>query len=75
MKRPRGKPDNWEGQMLRDRREELGLSQHEVAKEAGIELRHYQQFEYGLRRFTHCYLSTGLKICEVLELDPYEFVT
>ena len=74
MKRARGKPEKWEAEMLRERRLELGLSQHEVAEEAGIDLRHYQQFEYGVRRFSHCYFSIGLRICEVLELDPFEFV-
>lgn len=74
MKKAKAKPATREGQMLRDRRIELDLTQGEVAKEAGIDLRHYQQFEYGVRRFTHCHMETALRICEVLELDPYEFI-
>ena len=74
MTKPRTKQALLEGQLLRDRRQELDLTQHQVAMEAGIELQQYQQFEYGTRRFTHCYMATGLRICEILELDPYEFL-
>lgn len=63
-----------EGTILRERRLELGLTQNEVARESGIDLQHYQQFEYGVRVFSNCRMQTGLRVCAVLELDPYEFI-
>ncbi len=66
--------DKNEGAILRQRRLELGMTQMEVARESGIELQHYQQFEYGVRPFSNCRLRIGLRICAVLELDPFEFI-
>ena len=63
-----------EGQILRERRQELGFTQLEVALQSGIELQQYQRFEYGQRRFTTCRMQMGLKICAVLELDPYDLL-
>ena len=63
-----------EGQILRERRQELGFTQLEVALQSGIELQQYQRFEYGQRRFTNCRMHMGLKICAVLELDPYDLL-
>ena len=66
--------DNREGQILRDRRLELGLTQEEVALELGMNIRQYQRYEYGEHRFSNCPMKIGLRICAVLELDPYEIV-
>lgn len=65
---------NREGEILRERRLELGMSQQEVAVEVGLHIRQYQRFEYGERRLSNCSLKMGLKICAVLELDPYELL-
>lgn len=59
---------------LRLRREEIGLSQQEVADAAGITLRQYQRFESGERRMASATLRIGLSVCHVLSLDPYRFV-
>lgn len=63
-----------EGQIIRDRRIELGLTQERAAMELGISLQQYQRYEYGERRFSNCPIRIGLRICAVLELDPFEVV-
>ena len=63
-----------EALILRKRRKELGLTQMDVALNAGIQLQHYQNFEYGIRQFSKSTAILVLRICAVLELDPYEVV-
>ena len=46
------------------------MSQTEVALNAGIQIQQYQKFEYGERKSS---MVLGLRICAILELDPYEF--
>jgi transcriptional regulator with XRE-family HTH domain len=65
---------NREGDILRERREELGLTQEQVAFELHMSTHQYQRFEYGHTNFSNCRMRTGLRICAVLELDPYEVV-
>lgn len=55
-----------EGKILKERRQELGFTQLEVASECGVELQQYQRFEYGQRRFTTCRMSLGLRINQSL---------
>lgn len=62
-----------EARILKARRKELGLSQTEVALNAGIQIQQYQKFEYGERKLSNSSMVLGLRICAVLELDPYEF--
>ena len=66
--------DNRAGQMLRDRRLELGMTQEEVALELGMSIHQYQRYEYGETKLSNCRMKIGLKICAILELDPYEAV-
>ncbi len=63
-----------EGSLLRQRRKELKLSQERVAEFASISLQSYQKYEYGERLFSRANMQTGLRICYVLELDPFEAV-
>ena len=63
-----------EAEVLKTRRLELGLSQQEVAVEAGMHIRQYQRFEYGERSLMKCTLDVGLRLCAVLELNPYELL-
>ena len=63
-----------EAQILRERRVELGLTQMQVALACGIELQQYQRFEYGTRSLATTRMEIGLKICAVLELDPYDLL-
>ncbi len=67
--------DNREGRMLRERRLELGMTQEEVALELRMSLHQYQRYEYGEQRLSNSRMKMGLRICAVLELDPYEMVT
>ena len=57
--------------MIRQRREELKLTQQEVAERAGILLRQYTRFETGERDICSSSARIVLSICAVLKLDPY----
>lgn len=60
---------------LRYRREDMGLSQQQVADLSGITLRQYQRFESGERSMASASMRIGLSICNTLKLDPYRFVS
>lgn len=60
--------------VLRSRREQLGLTQQQVAERAGVQFSQYQRLEAGERQLSGCTMRTGLAICAVLLLDPYENV-
>lgn len=62
-----------DGQILRSRREQLGLSVYQVAEMAGIQFSQYQRLESGERFFSGCSMKIGLSVCAVLLLDPFEF--
>lgn len=61
-------------QILRSRREQLELTQQQVADRAGIKLQQYQRLETGERHLSGCSMRIGLAICAVLLLDPYEVI-
>ncbi len=67
-------PNNREAKILKERRLSLGLTQGQVAAEAGIELRAYQRYEYGEQMISSASMKIGLRICAALELDPFETV-
>ena len=48
-----------EGQIIRERRIELGLTQEQVAVEIGMSLQQYQRYEYGERKFSNCAMRIG----------------
>ena len=60
--------------ILKQRRLELGLTQQAVAIQLGMHIRQYQRFEYGEQSLSSCSMRTGLKICSLLKLDPFEVV-
>lgn len=60
--------------ILKKRRRELGLTQQEIAIQLGMHIRQYQRFEYGEQSLASCSMHTGLKICALLQLDPFEIV-
>lgn len=60
--------------VLRSRREQLGFTQQEVAKRAGIQLPQYQRLEAGTRQLSGCSMRIGLAVCAALLLDPYTMV-
>lgn len=63
-----------EALILKNRRKELGLTKGEVADQIGIQLQQYQLFEYGKRKVSSSSMILGLRLCAVLELEPYELV-
>ena len=63
-----------EAMILKKRRKDLGLTQSEVAEAIGIQLQHYQMFEYGTRKVSTSSMILGLRLCAALELEPYELV-
>lgn len=65
---------NRAGETLRERRLELGLTQEEVALELHMSIHQYQRYEYGEHLLSNCSMRIGLRICAVLELDPYEVI-
>ena len=58
--------------MLKERRNQLGLTQQQVADRAGIQIAQYQKFESGERDIHKATLRIGLSILAVLKLFPYE---
>ena len=63
-----------QSEILRSARERLGYSQQYIARELGFHIRQYQRFEYGERSLESCSMKTGLKICAILQIDPYDIV-
>ncbi len=61
-------------ELLVDRREQLRLTQQEVADKAGIQLRQYQRFESGERALRTSTLRVALAVCDALMLDAHRFV-
>ena len=56
-------------------RHRKGYSQQMVAEMTGIDLRQYQRLEHGERDIGRASMKTGLSICEVLEIDPFQLVS
>lgn len=56
------------------RREQLHMTQQQVADGAGIQLRQYQRLESGERNIRASSLRIALLVCKALDIDPYRFV-
>ena len=69
-----GKKPGREALILRKRRKELNMTQAEVADAIGVQVQQYQLFEYGTRKVSTSSMILGLRLCAVLELEPYELV-
>ena len=63
-----------ESLILKKRRKELNMTQSDVADAIGVQVQQYQLFEYGTRKVSASSMILGLRLCAVLELDPYELV-
>ncbi len=61
------------GNILANRRKELGMTQQQVADAAKILLRQYQRFESNERDLASSSFRIGMKICRALQLDPHRF--
>ena len=62
--------DDREAKIIRERRDELYMTQLQVAVEAGLGLQEYQRYEYGKAKLSNARMKVGLRICAALELDP-----
>ena len=62
------------GKILRSRRLELGMTQEQGALKLGMSIHQYQRYEYGEHRFPNISMRIGLRVCTVLELDPFELL-
>lgn len=60
--------------VFKNRREQLELTQQEVADSAHIKLSQYQSFETGGKSIMGASMRIGLSVCAVLLLDPYMFL-
>ena len=50
------------------------MTQEEVALKLGMSIHQYQRYEYGEHRFPNIPMRIGLRVCTVLELDPFELL-
>ena len=64
-----------EGRILRDQRKALGLTQEGVALTLGMSVHQYQRYEYGESEMSNMRMRTGLRICAILQLNPFEIIT
>ena len=62
-----------DGQMLRERRVILGLTQKAAAERAKIPLQSYQQFESGKRKIRRASFQLACQVLEALEMDIAAF--
>lgn len=60
--------------VLRSRREQLSMTQQQVADRAHIQLKQYQRLESGERTLSGCSMRIGLAVSAVLLLDPYDLL-
>ena len=60
------------GEVLKQRRKELGLKQKEVAERARIPLRQYQKYEGELNMMTASFVF-ACRVIEALEMDIADF--
>lgn len=60
------------GEIIRKKRNELGLTQADVANSIGVCMQHYSRIERGIYVPS---LQTFLSICEVLDFDIRQLVT
>ena len=56
------------------RRQQLNMTQQELADRAGVPLRQIQRLEAGDSDIRTCPMGTALSICAALLLDPYQFI-
>ena len=76
-------PDEWQGkyfgiytvsQILASRRQQLGMTQAQVAERAHVLPSQYNRLESGERMLQECSMEIGMAICAALLLDPYQLL-
>jgi len=64
-----GQTKREEREVLIEARKKLGLTQQQVADNAGVAMRHYQMFEGGTRKLSTSSFNLASKVLKALELD------
>ena len=59
---------------LQDKRKAAGLSQSELAKKSGINIRLIQHYEQGTKDINKAQVVTVLQLAEALEVDVYDII-
>ena len=67
------KADEEQRNILREQRENLGLTQQQVADRANIKIIQYQRFEMGTRNIMNASFQIACRIIEALEMDITKF--
>lgn len=62
------------GEKIKVRRQKLGLTQKEVEELLGIGVGSYQRIERGRRSIRKMNFETGLRLCAILGVDPYDLL-
>lgn len=60
--------------LLKEKREQLNLTQAEVAERIGMHIRPYRDYELGKRNIGSLNFSSAWKLCELLGLTPKELL-
>ena len=66
---------NYKNEKLQKLRQAADLSQSQLAKAAGVNVRMYQKYEQGDRDISKAQLSTLLRICKALSCKLSDIVT
>jgi|GEM_PF-1292591 len=76
MKKKKDLPDIQRNmpELIKRRREKLGLTQQQVADIASISTRQYQRFETGERQISGTAFRIGVAIADILEMEVHELV-
>ena len=61
------------GELLKERRQSLGLTQKQTADRAGIKIQQYQKFESGDRDLANSSFRLACQVVTALEFDVSKF--
>lgn len=59
---------------LKSEREKAGLSQSELARKSGVDVRKIQGYEQGLRNINRAAVETVLDLAEALDVSIYKII-
>lgn len=59
---------------LKSERERAGLSQSELARKSGVDVRKIQGYEQGLRNINRAAVETVLDLAEALDVSVYKII-
>ena len=68
-----GQTEEKKGNLLKDQRIALGLTQQKVANRAKCSLQQYQKFEMGERNLRNASFQLACRILEALEMDIVKY--